>query len=68
MGPSKRRGYPLRRWLRLGERTGVRRRVMARQEQEPQPDLEADGWEGVRLRYSQWGCNAPPPPPSQRSD
>jgi hypothetical protein len=46
-----------------GPRT-PRRRSLARTEQEPEPEVEAeyDGWESVRLRYSQWGCSAPPPP------
>lgn len=69
MDRSERRGYPLRRWLRLDQRTGVRRRVLARSEQEPQPEVEAeyDGWESVRLRYSSWGCSAPTPP-TERND
>jgi hypothetical protein len=62
MGRSKPRGYPLRRWLRLDQRTVVRRRVLARQEQQPQPEVEADGYDDARRRYAAWGCSAPPAP------
>jgi hypothetical protein len=62
MGRVKPRGYPLRRWLRLDHPTNVRRRVLARTEQEPQPDLEPDGWDDARRRYASWGCSAPPAP------
>jgi len=54
----KPRGYPLRRWLRLDQRTNARRRVLARTEQEPQPDVpearyrDAGGvWQGGRDGY-----------------
>ncbi len=66
MGRVKPRGYPLRRWLRLDQRTAVRRRVLARQEQEPQPEVVADGFEDARRRYAAWGCSAPPP--TERKD
>jgi hypothetical protein len=72
MGRVKPRGYPLRRWLRLDQRTNVRRRVLARSEQEPRDEVDevAAGydWEGVRLNYAQWGCIPPPPPSARRGD
>ncbi len=40
MDRSKRRGYPLRRWLRLDEGPRVRRRSLARREQPDEPDSE----------------------------
>ncbi len=75
---SKPRGYPLRRWLRLDQRTGVRRRVLARTEQEPRdedPEPDVDivrgiwdvDYDAIRRNYAGWGCS-PPPPPSQRRD
>ncbi len=76
MGRVKPRGYPLRRWLRLDQRTNVRRRVLARSEQEPRdedpaPDVDivrgiwGDDYDAIRRNYAAWGCS-PPPPPDRR--
>jgi len=77
MDRVKRRGHPLRRWRQLDRRGPVRRRPLARTEQEPQPDLdepEVDevvtdyDIDAIRLNYSAWGCSPPPTPPDRRMD
>ena len=75
MDRSKRRGHPLRRWRQLDRRGPVRRRPLARAEQEPEPDVDivrgiwGDAYpaDAIARNYAQWGCS-PPPPPSQRRD
>ncbi len=64
MGPGKPRGYRLR--LRRAVNNAQPRRPVARQDPLPEPEVEADGWESVRLRYSSWGCSAPSP--QERND
>jgi hypothetical protein len=58
MDPGKRRGYPLRRWRGIDAQPRVRRRVVTRQEPEPEPDVpearyrDAGGvWQGGRDGY-----------------
>ncbi len=68
---SKKRGYPLRRWLRLDDEQGRprRRRSTARRDQSP-PDVDIEevldeygyDYEAVRRNYAAWGCSPPPPP------
>ncbi len=69
---SKPRGHPLRRWRQLDRRGPVRRRPLARSEQEPEVDVDEHHIDdypdaAIRLNYSSWGCS-PPSPPSRRRD
>ena len=71
MDRSKRRGHPLRRWRQLDRRGPVRRRALARTEQEPEPDVDIVrgiwdvDYDAIRRNYAAWGCS-PPPPPKRR--
>ena len=81
MDPRKRRGYPLRRWLRLDQRAGVRseaevddhRRDVRHSDEHHDVDIVRAIWDvdydidAVQRSYAAWGCS-PPSPPSQRRD
>ncbi len=74
---SKPRGYPLRRWRQLDRRGPVRRRPLARSEQEPRdedPEPDVDlvraiwdvDYDAIRRNYAAWGVSLPQP--SKRRD
>ena len=72
---SKRRGYPLRRWLRLGtgaraacstfveHETGERRRSLEQFKSASSDDYPTDA---IRRNYAAWGCS--PPAQTERKD